>query len=960
MTVILPDAKWGTFFAPFRIASIIGATALLAFAPSRSFSSPVNAAHADAPWDFVQQRDRAYYIPNVAVDGRVEEWSAVPEIIHGHDTLTEASLSAFVRLGWSEQGLLCAIRTNSPREPGAAETRDWTNESVDLYIDTRPYGARMERYETGVRHLSVKPGADPAHAAFTEILPKNVAHILTHPSLSTCQAAFAAAANGWSCEILVPWEVLGVKPRSRGDWIAFSTRVKQVDPSTGFEYYAGAADVEPKNRLEDTPIAFSPVLLSDQRAGDDTAFTFHADETIIGGDPWLEIEVVAPIQNSTLSGAFLDLAVPEFAMQQRVAFRESIGGKYWIGLVRIPLRQVALNAETITSRLTVTDNRSKVWTRDVVTSCKVTRKLTEIDARLPKARIDALPPEKRGLVHLLKAGAEESARLLAFAPDGFRAPQRRFRSLFETGIYTRRIELFLNFGAAALAGKLDDSIFPLRAFQSEIDQEWLPVKVALPWNYDPNRRYPVCIYLYGKGQHRNRSEFMQGDLSAIAHSQFLARSGDSISIVPYQRNNAPHELERETLAYIFDRLLPTLPADRSRVGIYGGSAGAPQALGLAIRHPDKFAWVTSRGGDHSALLRECDGPHDGLMRNLLGSAINIQTGDTDGAITGVNQELLIHLQSIGVKVAYDELPATQHQFTPPSPPDLLTKNALPVDPDTVAVAFKNPDYGTTFWLAGDQLENWGESGRIQGNWTGEKLQIETANVRRLGVRRRPGGLPREVAIDAQKIDLSAAGNRHGELHFEKLDSSWRLVSRSSGRLGKNKGRSGPAWRIESAPLRIVYGTKSAKLAPLLRERAFRILSARLGGGDDQLGTGRFPIMSDTEALKAGWEGFNLWLIGSEAENLLVARIAESLPISSETSPLFQQFDPHTLMSYIYPLRGSKDGYCYVEIGNTPAAYFADCTPSSVADISIRTILVSGETRLHEASFDTWWKLPGAP
>lgn len=192
----------------------------------------------------------------------------------------------------------------------------------------------------------------------------------------------------------------------------------------------------------------------------------------------------------------------------------------------------------------------------------------------------------------------------------------------------------------------------MRAFRSAIDGEWIPIKVVLPWSFDPGHRCPAGLYLYGKGQHRNRAEFMQGDLDATAPQQHLPRSGDVISIVPYQCSEAGYELERKTLAYIFDQLMPTLPVGRSRVGIYGGSAGARQA----IRHPDHCASVAARAGSCSGLLLDCEGSNGGPAADLVGTAVNLQSGDNDGTVTSTNRALYQLLKQIGVKVAYNEFP----------------------------------------------------------------------------------------------------------------------------------------------------------------------------------------------------------------------------------------------------------------------------------------------------------------
>ena len=904
-------------------------------------------------WAGVGDADRAFYIPRLVVDGSPTEWAKCPVVPFGYDTATERLLAGSTRVGWTEQGLALSIAA-SIRDPSAAALRP-DGDQVDLFIDLRPEGARLERYEQGVYHIAVRPMADGKHASFLEIVPRNAR--LKRADLSACQGVFSPTPDGWTLELLIPWLTLGAKARHTGDWIPLSYRVTHLDLKTRAEVVGGSEDVEPKNRLQDAPMAFSPVLLSDERSIEMPEVCYRADETVINGAPCLQVNVIAPITDTLFAISQLHVDARSADTHEGARFRGSIGGKFWIATCRFPLRGLTPADRVLSVDLSVRDGSRTIWRRTARTICRASAATAQIESSVSDASINRLPDREKSMAYMLKACAIETADLLAFAPDGFRAPRRRLRALFDEHLYDRRIHLFLDFAADLAAGKRLAPHFPYVAFKSRIDGEWIPLKIVLPWNYTPDRRYGACIYLYGKAQHHSRADFIESDLAAITRSQYVGPLGDTISIIPYMRSDRSDELERETLEYIFQFVLPELHADPARVGVYGGSAGGAQALDLAVHHPDRFAWVLARAGDFGHYLNLPEGPTDEL-KNLLGCAVNLQSGDTDVDITSDNRELFERLKRIGIQVVYDELPDTKHQFAPLALPVSIQQHSLNLDPDAVSIAFTNPAYGTAFWISGQQVEHWGVAANIEARWSANELKVETSNVSRLIVRKKDGHFPEKLIVDSRPVPWRATSRDTAEIQVQKSDAGWTIGSDAGQHWKKIAGRCGPAAQIECGPLAIVYGTKSESYTPYLRERAFRIVRARIGPADDQLGTGQFRILSDVEAMTASLQGVNVWLIGSAQQNAYVAQLAHSLPVADDSARAITQFGSDSILSYLYPKTDDKVGYYYVEIGTSPTAYFLDCVPSAQADMSIRIATENGAVTLREASFDTFWNLPG--
>lgn len=927
--------------AGVRIAAI--AVAVLAYSGRLAAGSTVPDS------SFIQPRDRAFRVEDVSVDGQLREWAACPPVLLGCDTLAEAHATGSIRTGWSERGLFFAITVATVRaEPGSGAAA-WTEGAIDLFIDVRPFSARKERYEPGVRHFSVKPSGCEGAASVADASPPNVN--LPEVSRESCSAVFGSLADGWCAEVLVPWSELGIEPPSTGSWIAASATITQRDRVAGTTYTLGATDVEPRNRLDEVPLAISPVLLSGPPTGP-AEFQWRADEVVLAGTPWLEVEVVAP-ESSVPDGAQLLVALPSLGLQDAAPFRISLGQRYRVATLRFPLVTPRAASELMTPTIAAKLGERVLFSLRPTVRCAVTHRFAAIEAQLAEAAIARLPATEAGVVSLLKACARETAAMLSYAPDDVRAPGRRFRSVFNPGIYDERIDLFLRFGTRILAEKRLPSDFPFRGFRSTADGEWIPVKFVLPWNYQPDASYPACIYLYGRGHHRNRADFVANDLQAMASGQYVPRLGTVISIVPFQRRESAFEMGGDSSSFIFQDLLPSLRADPSRIGIYGGSAGAPQAVEQALNHPDRFAWVTARAGKFSVLAVQYEKLGGGRLANLRPCAISLQAGDNDGTVTATNRELYSALRTSGVAVAYDEIPGARHQFTPLPPPDEIFNHVLTRDPDDVTLTFDTPEFGSAFWLNGEQLEKWGNEARMSGRWRDGNLAIETVNVKRLSVFRRASGAPRTIAIDGARIVPPAADA--AVWRFEKRGGKWEARTVNIAGLMKTKGATGPADQVETRAVAIVYGTKSEAMAPILRERAFRVLKARLGPGEEQLAVGCCRILSDVEAAAADLSAFNLWLIGTARENLIVERLAAGLPYASTLAA--DRYGADTLFSYVYPTGSGGNRYRYIEIGNSRAAYFTDCGLSGHADIIVRTVQSNGVVEKTEALFDTDWQ-PG--
>jgi len=243
------------------------------------------------------------------------------------DCPTEALFNAMAWSGWSEDGLLFAMHIYCHDAKSCSA-------SLDLFVDRRNIAtAEMDRYENGVFHFKLSDGdTGSGKGEVTRIDPKGREIELS--AASRPEAAFIRTNDGWNIEVLLRWsELVGAGEHEEGGWLGFSPRL-QIRSRDGVAHVLGATSPDRFNTLEDTPIAISPLRLaaSDIMPKD---LTVDAEEVIIQGEPWLEIEAVSASEE--MRGKSLHVSLRELGRDEMIPFTESLGGRYFVARERYPL-----------------------------------------------------------------------------------------------------------------------------------------------------------------------------------------------------------------------------------------------------------------------------------------------------------------------------------------------------------------------------------------------------------------------------------------------------------------------------------------------------------------------------------------------------------------------------------------------------------------------------------------------
>jgi len=903
------------------------------------------------------ERDSLRAVPAIVVDGDLADWSGHPYAVWGCDRPSENELAALAYSGWSADGIAVAFRVYT-QTAGLG-----SDETIDLFIDTRPFSARMDIYTPGVFHFVIRPEQTADGTVHIAQVDHHGREVKNSACLST-RGAVRSLPDGWSAEYVLPWSAIGVTLPEQGAWIAFSARLSCPKSQVSAERNSiGAASVDRKNSLENTPISFSPVRIS-ASATQPEPISYRVEEVLFQGEPWIEVEVVVPTEAMNLAKCTLVLTGLAAGVEERLSFENSLSGRFWVAHDRLPLSSVPREGATLPIGLKIADGR---WKREVSVAIPVAARTRELDRMLPDRLIKKLPPSEQAMASLLKECAKESITLVSSAPDGERPPQKAFRAVFTPTLYDEKINLYAKLAAEFIAGKKIGPSFPYRAWQSAIDSAWLPIKVVYPWNFDPTRVYPAQIVIYGLSRTRTRTQFMENDLIALTQGQYNAYTGDGISIVLYGRGNSFLQLGEEELKYVFNTLLPSLPVDPHRLSIYGGSYGAAVALELVLRWPDRFAWVYCRAGSFDHLLSTKDASIlSDRLKNLTNTAVYLTAGGQDTEVARSNKLLYDMLRSYGIACNYQEWPNTAHVFLPEqASPDIMA-HTIPDLPSHIDFSTITLGAATSFWLTIDRIQEVEPTAQIQGDLgDSNKVVITTKNLAAFTIhfgKFSAAHFPLRVVIDGEQITELVKKPASPDIGFVLSNGIWmQPVSGATvpGSLVKRSGLCGPSREVEKSRMLVVYGTKDSTRKRALRDRAFEVVRTRVGTDIDQWGGGHFTIKSDVEVTPAEIAANNLWLIGSPSENAVVASLAKNLPIILGEHGLdvgTVHLDlPNMLLSYIYP-DSSREHYLYVEMGRSLLAYKGNVLAAPESDLCVEEVRENGSSIVLSSLFGGNWEI----
>ncbi len=184
-------------------------------------------------------------------------------------------------------------------------------------------------------------------------------------------------------------------------------------------------------------------------------------------------------------------------------------------------------------------------------------------------------------------------------------------------------------------------------FQTTITKQvGLHYRTVTPADYDPQKEYPLLIFLHGRGEQGDNLDRVQ------IHGPFkkVAELGLPVIIVAPQ-SPLDESWQADSLSPLVDHLLETLPVDKSRVYLTGLSMGGQGTWRLAMRRPEVFAAIAPICGygrpHHAELIRD--------------TPVWIFHGEKDGTISrNESKRMAEELEKVGNKARLTIYPNVGH------------------------------------------------------------------------------------------------------------------------------------------------------------------------------------------------------------------------------------------------------------------------------------------------------------
>ncbi len=425
------------------------------------------------------------------------------------------------------------------------------------------------------------------------------------------------------------------------------------------------------------------------------------------------------------------------------------------------------------------------------------------------------------------------------------------------------------------------------AYLSPVDGSGQPFRINIPTDYDPANPAPLSLYLHGySGNHLEHSTYME------PHTGFF-----EVAVLGRSRGSQYRGLGEVDVLHVLEFVKEHWNIDESRVWLTGGSMGGQGTLWLGARHPDLFA----------SARPVCGFALPTPVTNLLTLPIYaVHSRDDDVVNIGQSHGPLTHLRDMGGRVIMEMTDGYKHAAWDWAEGNTRAREweQRQLRPDSWDIT--HLDYSavdgmaTGAWWA--WVEEWGPASRparfILNASPDNTLYAELDNISRLRVSvidsPLDDELPLHVSVNGGRT-LSLPSPLPDEFQIVSTSEGWTLATESFEPEIRPHTPGGAILLYDGTPLLIVYGTGGDSATQAALKEAAEIASrspnpawpgdawdpAPDGVSHFQNLYGNLPVKADSEVSEEDIEYCHLVLIGTAAQNRLVARVADELPVRVE-------------------------------------------------------------------------------
>lgn len=422
------------------------------------------------------------------------------------------------------------------------------------------------------------------------------------------------------------------------------------------------------------------------------------------------------------------------------------------------------------------------------------------------------------------------------------------------------------------------------AYESRADGSGQPFKMAIPTDYDPAHPAPLSVYMHGySGNH-------------IEHSAGMASHPGSfdLSVLGRGRAGGYWALSGADVLDVIDYVQAHWAIDPNRIHLNGGSMGGGGTYRLGSRYPHRFASGRPACGFASHLP----------LGNLITFPIYATHSADDWTVPVLHDRgPLARLRELGGQVIYDETNGYGHAVW-----DYREGNergaaweslqVLPASRSVRRIDYTALDGGAMRGWWGEIAE-WGGAPKparfVLTAGDHNYLFAELTNITRLRLRLAESPFdssqPLQVAVNGA-VPITLPAPLPGEVILAADGKDWRFESKPDPAPFRLHTPGSAMLLYQGEPLLIVYGTRGdepgRKAMKAAAEAASKSANPAWLDDSGEKGADGVPhsqnlygwlnTKADIDVTEADIASCNLVLIGTAAQNSVVARIAGRLPV----------------------------------------------------------------------------------
>lgn len=494
----------------------------------------------------------------------------------------------------------------------------------------------------------------------------------------------------------------------------------------------------------------------------------------------------------------------------------------------------------------------------------------------------------------------------------------------------------------------------VRGYVSRIDGSIQPYGLVIPSSYDFKgaEKHRLDFWCHGRGETLSELNFLQDRMKSPG--QFTPP--DTIVLHLYGRYCCANRLAGEVDMFeAYDAVRKHYRIDENRLTMRGFSMGGAACWQFGTHYAGMFAAIAPGAGfsETADFLKVFQNEtlkptwfeqklwhmYDSIdyAVNLYNTPTVVYSGEIDKQKQAADM-MARALKAEGIEMTHLIGPNTPHRYEPKAKEELdrriniiLDKGRDPM-PDRVRFTTWTLHYNQMRWVTVDAMEQHWERARVNADMERDEntVKVTTANVRAFSLNMDPGYCPLEVTrhpkviVDGQKLEAPAVeSDRSWTVHFRREGKKW-TVAPGTVETGLHKvhGLQGPIDDAFLDSFLMVHPT-----GPALNEKAGKWAAAEEKHALTQWRQqfrGEAPVKDDRSVTEDDIARHNLVLWGDPSSNLVLAKIADKLPIRWTGQGIFvgaQYYSAdHHVPVLIYPNPLNPKRYVVINSGFTYREY----------------------------------------